>query len=73
MAMADLNSCLKNKEVFSNFILKDLDELFKILDPNNEKIATFYIYESYSMILKEIRRQKKKLKIDYLMKQIMKS
>ena len=62
MAMADLNSCLKkNKEVFSNFILKDLDELFKILDPNNEKIATFYIYESYSMILKEIRRQKKEV------------
>ena len=62
MAMADLNSCLKkNKEVFSNFILKDLDELFKILDPNNEKIATFYIYESYSVILKEIRRQKKEV------------
>ena len=42
MAMADLNVCLiKNKEVFSDFILKDLDELFKILDPNNEKIALF--------------------------------
>ena len=62
MAMSDLNSCLKkNKEVFSDFILKDLDELFKILDPNNEKIATFYIYESYSVILKEIRRQKKEV------------
>ena len=62
MAMADLNVCLiKNKEVFSDFILKDLDELFKILDPNNEKIATFYIYESYSVILKEIRRQKKEV------------
>ena len=61
MAMVDLNSyLLKNKEVFSNFVLKDMNELFKILDPNDEKIATFYIYEAYSVILKEIRRQKKR-------------
>ena len=51
MAMVDLNSyLLKNKEVFSNFVLKDMNELFKILDPNDEKIATFYIYEAYSVI-----------------------
>ena len=57
MAMVDLNSyLLKNKEVFSNFVLKDMNELFKILDPNDEKIATFYIYEAYSVILKEINR-----------------
>ena len=62
MAMVDLNSyLLKNKEVFSNFVLKDMNELFKILDPNDEKIATFYIYEAYSVILKEIRRQKKEV------------
>ena len=34
----------------------------KILDPKWwEKLATFYIYEAYSVILKEIRRQKKEV------------
>ena len=42
MAMVDLNSyLLKNKEVFSNFVLKDMNELFKILDPNDEKNSYF--------------------------------
>ena len=62
MAMIELNSLLnENKDVFSDFILEDIGELFSALDPNNEKIATFYIYDSYSVILKEIRRQKKEV------------
>lgn len=62
MAMMELNLLLnKNSNVFSDFILEDVKELFNALDPNNEKIATFYIYESYSVILKEIRRQKKEV------------
>ena len=45
MAMVDLNSyLLKNKEVFSNFVLKDMNELFKILDPNDEKNSYFFIF-----------------------------
>ena len=62
MAMIELNLLLnENRDVFSDFILEDMGELFGALDPNNEKIATFYIYESYSVILKEIRRQKKEV------------
>ena len=62
MSMIDLNNYLiKNENIFSDFKLNDMSELFKILDPNDEKIATFYIYESYSVILKEIRRQKKEV------------
>lgn len=56
----EFNTILKsNKDIFSNFILEDLGELVALLDPNNEKVATFHIYESYSMVLKEVRRQKK--------------
>lgn len=62
MAMIELNLLLnENKDIFSDFILEDIGELFSALDPNNEKIATFYIYDSYSVILKEIRRQKKEI------------
>lgn len=62
MAMMELNLLLnENRNIFSDFILEDVKELFNALDPNNEKIATFYIYESYSVILKEIRRQKKEV------------
>ncbi|MDC7954718.1 hypothetical protein PKF05_02545 [Fusobacterium simiae] len=62
MAMIELNLLLnENRDVFSDYILEDIGELLKALDPNNEKIATFYIYESYSVILKEIRRQKKEV------------
>ncbi|MDO4690815.1 MAG: hypothetical protein Q4A58_05910 [Fusobacterium sp.] len=58
----ELNKLLKEKnEIFQNYILKDLSELIKILDPNDERISTFHIYESYSVILKEIRRQKKEV------------
>lgn len=60
MLFEDLNRYLKEKnEIFQNYILNDLSELLKILDPNDEKVATFHIYESYSIILKEIRKQKK--------------
>ncbi|WP_315523807.1 hypothetical protein [Fusobacterium massiliense] len=62
LSMKDLSVCLKEyNEVFFDFIPKELDELNRILDPNDEKVATFYIYEKYSVILKEIRRQKKEV------------
>lgn len=45
----ELNKFLKRKnEIFQNYILKDLSELIELLDPYNEKIATFHIYEAYS-------------------------
>lgn len=62
MMFEDLNKFLKEKkEIFQNYILNDLSDLLKILDPNDEKVATFHIYESYSIILKEIRKQKKEV------------
>lgn len=58
----EINRYLKEKnEIFQNYVLKDLSELMKVLDPNDEKVATFHIYETYSVILKEIRRQKKEV------------
>ncbi|SHH41663.1 MutS domain V [Caloranaerobacter azorensis DSM 13643] len=41
-----------------------IEELEALLDPRNEGIMTFYIYEEYSDRLKEIREYKKKLKED---------
>ncbi|KAF2955473.1 DNA mismatch repair protein MutS [Marinitoga sp. 38H-ov] len=38
-----------------------LEEVFQILDPDNEKLPTFYIYDSYSEELSEIRKKKKNL------------
>ncbi|PID67370.1 MAG: hypothetical protein CR959_00580 [Fusobacteriales bacterium] len=58
----ELNLILnKEKEIFNDFILEDMSALVKLLDPNDEKVATFHIYESYSIVLKEIRRQKKEI------------
>lgn len=62
MMFEKLNECLKkNKETFQTYILDDLSELVNVLDPNNENLSTFHIYEAYSVILKEIRRQKKEV------------
>ncbi|WP_427337830.1 MutS-related protein [Caloranaerobacter sp. DY30410] len=44
--------------------IKRIEELEALLDPRNEGIMTFYIYEEYSDKLKEIREHKKKLKED---------
>ncbi|MFL0269285.1 MutS-related protein [Candidatus Clostridium radicumherbarum] len=38
-----------------------LKEVLNILDPEGKKISTFYIYDSYSEILKNIRTEKRKL------------
>lgn len=57
MVMIELNLFLnENRDVFFDFILEDMGELFGVLDFNNEKIVIFYIYEFYFVILKEICR-----------------
>lgn len=38
-----------------------LNEVINILDPEGKKISTFYIYDSYSEALKNIRAKKRKL------------
>ncbi|ERI91969.1 MutS domain V protein [Clostridiales bacterium oral taxon 876 str. F0540] len=41
--------------------LRSLEKVVSILDPENKKLSTFYIYDSYSDNLKLIREKKKKL------------
>jgi dsDNA-specific endonuclease/ATPase MutS2 len=49
------------KNVELSFLDKpSLEEVFQILDPDNEKLPTFYIYDSYSNELREIRKKRKK-------------
>jgi dsDNA-specific endonuclease/ATPase MutS2 len=40
--------------VWTNF---DLDNIIRILDPDGLKIGTFYVYDSYSMEVRKLRRE----------------
>ena len=49
-----------NKLELSGFVfIPNLEEVVKILDPDGMKIASFYIYDSYSEKLSELRRKMK--------------
>jgi len=49
-----------NKLGLSDFVfIPNLEEVVKILDPDEMKIASFYIYDSYSEKLSELRRKMK--------------
>lgn len=62
MLMENLNEYLKElPDKLKIFRLNDIGELVKILDPDGEKIPTFYIYDSYSKKLEEIRKKKKEI------------
>ncbi|MBO8161296.1 MAG: DNA mismatch repair protein MutS [Thermosipho sp. (in: Bacteria)] len=54
----ELLEMLKNTSIIDIFNLKDLTNAIQLLDPNDEKVPTFYIYDSYSPELKKIREQK---------------
>lgn len=62
MLMESLNEYLekfpKELEVFR---LNDISKVLEALDPDGEKVPTFYIYDSYSEVLKEIRDKKKSI------------
>lgn len=58
--MEELNEYLKEfPSDLHYFLLKDVSRVIKALDPDNDKTPTFYIYESYSPELREIREKKK--------------
>lgn len=58
--MEELNEYLKEFPTdLHYFLLKDVSKVIKALDPDNDKTPTFYIYESYSPELREIREKKK--------------
>lgn len=62
MLMQDLNNYIKLfPEKFSEYILYDIEEIVSTLDPDQKRIPSFYIYDSYSEKLKEIRIQKKSI------------
>ena len=52
---ADVSTLLKLHGMDGAIEIPDLDEVVSILDPDGLKIATFYIYDSYSDRLKELR------------------
>lgn len=45
--------------IYEDLKLSPIPQLYEILDPANEKMYTFYIYDEYSEKLKDIRTQKK--------------
>lgn len=62
MLMENLDEYLKElPNELKIFRLNDIKELVRSLDPDGEKVPTFYVYDSYSEKLKEIRGRKKEI------------
>lgn len=60
LLMEELNEYLKEfPSELHDFLLKDVSKIIKALDSDNDRTPTFYIYESYSPELREIREKKK--------------
>lgn len=60
LLMEELNEYLKEfPSELHDFLLKDVSKIIKALDLDNDRTPTFYIYESYSPELREIREKKK--------------
>lgn len=51
-------------EVPQSYRLKDTTELLDRLDPSKERIDTFYIYDSFSAALAELRKENRRLEVD---------
>ncbi|MCB6994132.1 hypothetical protein LI177_11655 [bacterium 210820-DFI.6.37] len=43
------------------FVLEDTQELLDVLDPRKDRLASFYIYDEFSIRLKELREKKRQL------------
>lgn len=59
----DLDSLLKKYGIdkWDDINIEPMEKLEKLLDPEDTKIATFYIYDSYSKKLRNIREDKKEV------------
>lgn len=59
----DLDKILKKygMDDWKDIEIEPIEKLEKLLDPDDTKIATFYIYDSYSKKLKNIRKEKKEV------------
>ena len=56
-----IKSINKLENPIKAFQLHPLDEVFRFLDPDQTNFETFYIYDSYSQDLKELRYRRKEL------------
>ena len=56
MLAGEVQLIINNLQLNDNVFIPDLEEVVKILDPDGMKIASFYIYDSYSPRLMELRR-----------------
>lgn len=45
------------------FLLDSLESLLKDLDPRNEGLKTFYLYDEFSPVLRELREEKRELEL----------
>lgn len=50
-------------EVPEEFLLEDTEELLDILDPNRDRINTFYIYDEFSEKLAGLRKEKHNIEV----------
>lgn len=59
----DLKNTIKkfNIPVYDDTEIKTIESLEEVLDPENTGITTFYIYDSYSEELRDIRKKKRQL------------
>lgn len=49
--------------IYKDLEIKSLPDLYKLLDPADQKVMTFYIYDEYSEELSRIRNDKKSVEI----------
>ncbi len=50
------NIVMNNRDLKQDYIFDDLTELIDVLDPKNERIRTFQLYDEYSESLKKYRK-----------------
>lgn len=59
MLAGDIQLVMNKLQLGDNVFIPDLEEVVDILDPDGMKIASFYIYDSYSERLSELRGKMK--------------
>lgn len=59
----DLNKFMVDNDIpfFQNTEIKRMESLERLLDPEDTRISSFYIYDAYSLELKELREKRSKI------------
>lgn len=62
--LEEFKTLFEEKDIpqFEETTISPIDKLQRVLDPEDTKISTFYIYDEYSEELKTVRRDKAKIK-----------